>query len=367
MGTPLAATTSFQRASARIPWIDALRGIAIVAMIPANFSPYLAEPHALWLRIVGSYAAPIFIMLSTGMVILHAAKHDIRYYLVRGALIVGFGAFVDMFVWWLFPFVSFDVLNLIGLALPLIYISRGCSTLNLLCIGGAFFVAAPLFQRLFGYQTDILEIAFAKPYWPGLTRILKSWFVDGWFPIFPWLGYAFVGAAFFRTVFAETDCRISKKLLLTAVAATAIGFSLLFMPVHFVANVANDGILEEREDYSELFYPPTIPYVVSSLGVVLLAAACAQRIADLRVSAVLCLLGQYSLLIYILHQVMGAYLLSPVIKYFAYEAIPNEGAFVSVAALAIALAYCCCRIIERVKTQHPPRVLVWRMLFGKEH
>ena len=45
-------------------------GIAIMLMIPANLSPYYAEPHAMWYRFVSSLAAPMFIFLSAGMVIL---------------------------------------------------------------------------------------------------------------------------------------------------------------------------------------------------------------------------------------------------------------------------------------------------------
>ena len=63
----------------RLCWIDALRGLAIILMVPAN----LAEPHAVWYRILRSFAAPIFIMLSAGMVVLTAERHTLSYYLAR--------------------------------------------------------------------------------------------------------------------------------------------------------------------------------------------------------------------------------------------------------------------------------------------
>src|SRR5690348_8983460 len=83
----------------RIPWIDVLRGLAIVFMVPANFSPLWCQPHPLWFRIATSYAAPIFIMLSTGMVILNAHKYNFTYYLHRGLIILGCAVFVDISVW----------------------------------------------------------------------------------------------------------------------------------------------------------------------------------------------------------------------------------------------------------------------------
>ena len=45
--------------------IDILRGLAIFTMIAANISPYvLIEPHPFWFRLYGSFAAPLFILIS---------------------------------------------------------------------------------------------------------------------------------------------------------------------------------------------------------------------------------------------------------------------------------------------------------------
>ncbi|HEY5812914.1 MAG TPA: heparan-alpha-glucosaminide N-acetyltransferase domain-containing protein [Terrimicrobiaceae bacterium] len=356
-----ASTITRTRNSTRIQWIDVMRGIAIVTMIPANFSPWLAAPHPFWLRIIGSYAAPAFIMLSAGMVILHGARHDLGYFLIRGAMILVFGAFIHIFVWRACPFISFDVLNVIGLALPIIYISRRWSILGLLCVGFLFFAVAPILQRLVGYEHEPLEIALTSVYWPGFGRVLKSWFVDGWFPIFPWLGFSFFGAAFFQTVFAEADDQPPRWIILLAAGALTLGVFLFFMP----GTNLNEVVLEEREGYSELFYPPTIPYMLSALGVVLLLAVFAQKISHFRASSALSLLGRYSLFIYIFHQAAAAYLLDLGIRYFGGESIRSEGLFLLVALLQIAIAYCCCQIIERAKIRHPPHVLLWRMLFGK--
>lgn len=46
----------------RISWIDVLRGVAIILMMPANLSIFWSAPHPLWFRVLASYAAPIFIM-----------------------------------------------------------------------------------------------------------------------------------------------------------------------------------------------------------------------------------------------------------------------------------------------------------------
>ena len=57
--------------------IDLLRGFAVVTMIAANLSAKaLAEPHPLWFRCFGSFAAPLFVLLA-GMMIQkgHAEKN----------------------------------------------------------------------------------------------------------------------------------------------------------------------------------------------------------------------------------------------------------------------------------------------------
>ena len=77
----------------RIIWVDFLRGIAIMLMIPANLSPYYAEPHAMWYRFMSSLAAPMFISLSAGMVVLNSEKHHFDYYLMRGAAVMLIGVF----------------------------------------------------------------------------------------------------------------------------------------------------------------------------------------------------------------------------------------------------------------------------------
>ena len=47
----------------RLQWVDVLRGIAILFMIPANLSTLWEASHPMWFRLMGSFAAPTFILL----------------------------------------------------------------------------------------------------------------------------------------------------------------------------------------------------------------------------------------------------------------------------------------------------------------
>lgn len=102
--------------------IDALRGVAILMMLAAHLArDVLATPHPLWLRAYGSLAAPLFITLAGMMVGRTAArKHQpASYYVKWGAMIVAVAVALDVFLWGLYPFVTFDVLYLIGFSVPL--------------------------------------------------------------------------------------------------------------------------------------------------------------------------------------------------------------------------------------------------------
>ncbi len=41
---------------------------------------------------------------------------------IRGAALIGVGAWLDTYVWGLYPFLSMDVLYLIGVSMPLCYL-----------------------------------------------------------------------------------------------------------------------------------------------------------------------------------------------------------------------------------------------------
>lgn len=351
----------------RIPWIDFLRGIAIMLMVPANYSPLLAEPHPLWLRMMGSYAAPIFILLSTGMVILNKnkEKHDLDYYLLRGSIIIFFGVLMDLLNWGIFPFVSYDILYLIGLALPVVYVVRHCRISQLISLGLIFFIFAWILQKGAGYHSAILEVYLDHPYWPGIMRLFLSGLVDGWFPIFPWLGYAFFGAAFFKIIFLNSNQLVSKKMLFLAMLTATICFIFLFLPGNGIANVSNGGILESRIGYSEIFYPPTLFYLFSSLSVFLILAYAAQHLYQYKLSSVICLFGRHSMLIYILHLIIDAHILSPLIALNGEETISRISTYIAMIFITMTALYFICKFIDYLKKFYTPSSLIFQVLLGK--
>lgn len=348
----------------RLPWIDALRGLAIILMVPANLSPYFTEPHPMWFRILGSFAAPTFIMLSAGMVVLTGDRHDERYYLKRGAIIIGVGMLLDILLWQIFPWTSFDVLYPIGLSLPLIYLLRRVDARELLYISVIIFLATYVLQAFFGYHAEPLEVYFDDMFAPSIGRILQSWFIDGWFPIFPWLGYAVLGALFFRTLFRENS-GVSNRFLMLGATLTAIGFALLFVPLPFVRNLADGAILESRGGYSEIFYPPTFAYIFTSIGIVMLFSALLRRTKFFGVLTVLGFFGRYSMMVYILHQVIGTLVIEPATIAMGYDSITSGPWFTFVNLVVLGVIYAVCNGLERLKRRHRPESTILQVLIGK--
>jgi uncharacterized membrane protein len=350
---------------ARLPWIDALRGLAIILMVPANLGPYFGEPHPMWFRILGSYAAPIFIMLSAGMVILTSGRHDARYYLKRGAFIILIGALIDTFIWTIFPFTSFDVLYPIGLAIPLMYLLRNMKSRELFSISLIFIIGTYVLQNLLGYHEETLEVYFDDMYLPAIGRLLQSWFVDGWFPVFPWLGFAVLGALLFRTLFSG-DAVATNRVMIIGAVLTIAGFTFLFIPVDagLLRNLTNDSILESRGGYSEIFYPPTFAYVFSSIGITVLLATLLRRMSIASPLAILGFYGRYSMMVYILHQAFGAWVIEPLIGVYGAEVIESGLLFTAVNVAVLILIALICLLIGRIKSLRPPRSTMARILFG---
>jgi uncharacterized membrane protein len=348
----------------RLPWIDALRGLAIVLMVPANLAPYFGEPHPMWFRILGSFAAPTFIMLSAGMVILTGERHSFSYYLKRGGIIVGVGVALDTLLWGILPFTSFDVLYVIGLSLPLIYLLRRIESRELLYLASIVFLATYVLQAFTGYHAEALEVYFDDLTLPSIGRLLQSCFVDGWFPLFPWMGYALLGALFFRTLFRENS-GVSNRFLLMGAVLTGIGFLLLFVPLPYIRNLAAGSILETRGGYSEIFYPPTFAYIFTSIGIVLLFSALLRRTRFTGLLTILAFFGRYSMMVYILHQVLGSLIIEPAVAATGYEAIDSGPLFTLVNLTVLSIIYVICFVVEKIKQRYPTRLTVLQVLFGK--
>jgi uncharacterized membrane protein len=293
--------------------IDILRGLAIFTMVGANMAASVAaQPHPFGLRLYGSYAAPLFILLS-GMMVASTAQtkgHGWKYFLLRGAMIMMVGVFVDVVIWnGVCPFVDVDVLYLIGLSVPLafLYLRLGKSSQWVVIV--LIFLLTPFLQKILGYTEYVNPIYLwgeqikAVPV-KTQTNIFNHWIVDGWFPIFPWLGFSLLGVKFAhqRWKYQTFDTFGKKSILLLGLGILTIGIMIWWL---------YPGSLLTREEASELFYPPTVGYIITTIGLILTLFYIVDRKPSLFIYNPLRSMGESSLFMYVLHIPLIEYVISP--------------------------------------------------------
>jgi uncharacterized membrane protein len=300
---PPASRTKFRD----IP-VDLLRGIAIALMVGANTVPYLLLPPVPFpVRVLASLAAPLFILLSGMMVALSRTRkqYDLRYFLIRGGLVLLIAAGLEAVVWGIFPFIDMDVLFLIGISLPLAYLFLSLQRRVRWGIIISLFCAAPVLQLAFGYPDLPVQLPLAGGIGGiSLAAMAGHWLIGGWFPLFPWLGFAFLGAELGTIRWTGNAIRSFATRRFAGVAlgmmATGIALWSLFPGPQLV-----------RYGYVELFYPPVTGFCLTACG----AIFCLFMIADLLPSAFipnpLRAMGECSLAIYILHSVIIAWCIQP--------------------------------------------------------
>lgn len=247
--------------------IDILRGLAIVLMIMANMAPALFLPPAPgWFRFLSSLAAPLFIVTAGMMVALSRTGkgRSFGYMALRGGLVIIVAALVDLLIFQYFPFIDMDVLYLIGISMPLAYLYLGLPERKRWLILAGILLLAPALWAGFGYSSNTLTPLLASPSLvPGPADLVKSWFVDGWFPVFPWLALALFGAEAGMYRWGNNEVRrfrFNGEGLFAAGLLVGGGTLWFLFP----------GTQALREGYIELFYPPIIGLLLFSAGFFLL-------------------------------------------------------------------------------------------------
>lgn len=335
--------------------IDVMRGIAIITMVAANMAPYtLAAPHPFLFRFYGTFAAPLFIMLSGMMIALkgEAGEHDFKYYLVRGALVLAVAALIDSLIWHIVPFVEMDVLYLIGISVPLVSLFLKLGTPLRWTVIGALFLLTPVLQGVFGYKEgELLSSGIGRFVMgdSGPAGIAKSWLIDGDFPVFPWLGIAFLGPVLQKLRLRSERRFATGKALLAGVITTVCG-GLLWL--------AHPGELLIVLGYSELFYPPTLGYVVTSVGVMVLLFCAVDRKPELAIYEPVRALGESSLFIYIFHLA--------IIKYVLAHFWPRQdfSAYLTVYIVFMIFLTLCAYLLRVVRKAWPQRPFLVKFLIG---
>lgn len=345
----MSANTSSAQVSARNPTIDILRGIAIFTMVAANLSSTLLQDadKVLLFRLYGTFAAPLFILLAGMMVVMTQSRHGgFRHYLHRGVLIIGCACLLDVAVWRIYPFLSYDVLYLIGLSIPVTYLlTRYCQISTRLVIAALLLVLTPLMQNLFAYREELVSIELSalsfRVYLDLLfsAATLQRLLLDGWFPIMPWLSCAVIGSIL-GTLYNQAYEFASKPFLLIGLTILSLGVSLW---------VLQNPQFAIREGYSELFYPPTTGYFLTATGLLMVSFYCVETTKQHPLYSVFLKLGHASLFMYLFHQILLASVLMPIAFFNHQPMIGFLLLYASVIALMVMIGHALHQFKQRYK------------------
>ena len=335
--------------------VDILRGIAVFTMVAANLAGnVLAEPHPLLVRFYGTFSAPMFIMLSGMMVAANQAhgRHGLRYYLLRGSLVVAVGMLIDLLIWQYYPMVSFDVLYLIGVAMPIAYLVAHVPHAAQWMLMATVFLLTPLVQLWLGYSPTSPDWPI-KEHTPGellhnSPDVISHFFADGWFPFFPWVGFALFGV-----------CLHSLQQHLQASFVPLLGRAgWLLLAGGLATWFVFPGPLYTRFGYSELFYPPTYGYILTAMGVVCSTFQQVDLHRRLSFWTPWRYLGRCALLAYVLHYALIRYffaVLWPASSITAFAVF-----YVALVLILFAVAYA----VRWLKSRHPQQPFLVRFLIG---
>jgi uncharacterized membrane protein len=329
--------------------IDILRGIAIFTMVAANLSASLLrlEDKVFLFRLYGTFAAPLFVILAGMMVVVTRAKHDnVGHYVSRGLLIIACGGLLDVLIWRIYPLLTYDILYLTGVSIPVVYlVSRYCTLSIRVILIGLLIATTPLLQTLFSYRPELISVdltALAFDDYPTLLfskATLQRLLLDGWFPLMPWLSFALIGSVL-GSLYLQGFSFASKRFLGVSIVLLSIGVTLW---------LAQNPHLVMREGYSELFYPPTTGYFFSATGLILLGFYVIEITQRSAIYRLFLKLGHASLFMYLFHQMLLVFILKPI------GILSNQGlstfilTYFVVIAIMIAVGYCLAGIKQKYK------------------
>lgn len=286
--------------------LDVLRGVAICLMVQNQVAvSLLGAGFPAWAEIYvmfGSFAPALFVMLAgMGVVRTSLCKgYALKHYLLRAFFLAITAALVvDVAIWRTMPFVSGEILYLIALSLPIAYLFQRLHKSLRWSVVAAIVMLTPLLQHAFGYTPYPTELSLSgiptrASSALNTTGIVQHWVVDGWFPIFPWLGVALLGV---NIGLIRWDSQQVASFATPRIAT--LGTILLVVGV--LLWVVSGAYVHNRGGFRELIFPPTMAYLLTAFGQIVLLACLIDWRPDLKLYRPLIVLGEASLFTYWFH------------------------------------------------------------------
>jgi len=271
--------------------IDILRATAILLMIQVHFSDEMSAAIAspMWLyqtsQILGLIPAPFFTFLSglSYALWLHAQNRSggneadiVKYSFRRGMFVFIMGMAVNLFIWLPTSTYNWDVLTLLGASAIVLTWVRNWHPLTLFIISIVILFITPPLRDLAHYQSFWLEEGFQYDF--DLSDVLLGFFLNGYFPILPWLIYPFIGFAVGRVFDSHDHEEPWLPDYVPFVGGAMITIALLAVTLEpYVPEWLSRYYINE---WPEDFYPATTVFILLTLGGTLLCFWALNNVFD---------------------------------------------------------------------------------------
>lgn len=263
-------------------------------MVAANSYPYVFPdlPCPILVRVLFSTAAPIFIFLSgVSLRLSEENGKSILDTIQRICQVLFFAVLIDVVIWGIIPFYTMDVLYLISFSLITILGLRKLPDYYALLVFVLSFSLTLIFAQYYKFSlNEVAVFEFDDDYL--FLDAVKHIFIDGWFPIFPWIGISILG--YYITKHRLVFGKYLNLFPLIGLAGVS-GFLFFTLKGAFLFNLP-------RSNYMEIFYPVTLPFFLYMGSIFLLAFYFIQK--NYLSRNYVCLLGTYSLAVYFFHAVL---------------------------------------------------------------
>lgn len=293
-----------ETSSHRLESIDALRGIAVLLMIQQHVLYWLSSDTfnsklVLGLGGLGGLAAPIFVTLAGVGSSLSAQRHSKldRIMPIRGLIILGFGYLLNFLAPHWFSLGAWYVLHLIGLAIVLSPFLQRVSTPYLLVMMVIVIIATEVLQTNLETPLRLYNQQMSNPV--NLSGFFRHVFVEGFFPVFPWVAYFIAGMASGRWLTQKRTNNIA-YLAVVLIAICAILAICRLADLPFTQTPA----FERFFTLIPSFYPsltPIILFLISTSLFFLFGFVSIEKKISLRYVRFLVYLGQCSMTLLIVH------------------------------------------------------------------
>lgn len=376
-------------ASPRSPAIDLLRGVVMVLMVLDHARDFfftsrldptdlkVTTPLLFFTRWVTHFCAPVFVLLAGASAYLYGARRSpaelTRFLLTRGLWLLFLELFVVHFGWFPDPTFRVTLLQVMWALGWSMIVLAGLARLPLaacLGVGAVLIIGHNLLDGVHAAQLGRLRPLWSLLHESGAYRLSPSHLVIVGYPLVPWCGVMAVGFALGALIHRAPQ-RWPRHVLHIGLAATVLFVVLRLLNRYgdpHPWSAQRDGLYTLLAFLSCQKYPPSLLYLLMTLGPALVFLGAMQRAAGSAAAQPLLTLGRAPLLFYVAHLFLLRY--SELLLVYAFRgqsALDISGGDFFLSAnfplwtvyaswlVAVLLLYPLCRWFVGVRARHPDK------------